>query len=54
MENSETEYKNDSEESFIEYVFSNEVKEKGTIKLELGNSEEGKPISKRIGPKVVL
>ena len=48
MENENTQYKDDKEESFIEYVFSNEVKEKGSIKLELGNPEPGKPLNKHI------
>ena len=48
MENEYTEYKDDNEESFIEYVFFNDVKEKGTIKLELTNTESGKPLNKHI------
>ena len=37
MENENTEYKNDLDDPFIEYVFSKDPKDKGTIKLELGN-----------------
>ena len=48
MENEATEYKDDKDDSFIEYVFSNDVKEKGTIKLELSNPEPGKPLNKHI------
>ncbi len=47
MENENTEYKNDLDESFIEYVFSNDPKDKGTIKLELGNPSN-KSLSKHI------
>ena len=40
MENENTEYKNDKDESFIEYIFNNKPKEKNTIKLEFGNSQQ--------------
>ena len=48
MENENTIYKDDSEESFIEYVFSNKPQEKGVIKLECGLPEEGKPFNKHM------
>ena len=48
MENENTVYKDDSEESFIEYVFSNKPQEKGVIKLECGLPEEGKPFNKHM------
>ena len=48
MENENTVYKDDSEESFIEYVFSNKPHEKGVIKLECGLPEEGKPFNKHM------
>ena len=48
MENSETQYKNDSEESFIHYVFSKPPLEKGVIKLECGLPDEGKPFAKHM------
>ena len=48
MENENTVYKDDSEESFIEYVFSNKPQEKGVIKLECGLPEEDKPFNKHM------
>ena len=48
MENENTIYKDDSEESFIEYVFSNKPQEKGVIKLECGLPDEGKPFNKHM------
>ena len=48
MENSETQYKNDSDESFIDYVFSKPPQEKGVIKLECGLPDEGKPFPKHM------
>tara|TARA_B100000282_G_C31730529_1_gene490696 strand:- start:591 stop:1037 length:447 start_codon:yes stop_codon:yes gene_type:complete len=48
MENEDTVYKDDKEESFIEYVFSNKPQEKGVIKLECGLPDEGKPFNKHM------
>lgn len=48
MENENTVYKDDKEESFIEYVFSNKPQEKGVIKLECGLPDEGKPFNKHM------
>tara|TARA_B100001109_G_C18782028_1_gene435860 strand:- start:105 stop:554 length:450 start_codon:yes stop_codon:yes gene_type:complete len=48
MENEDTQYKNDSEESFIHYVFSKPPLEKGVIKLECGLPDEGKPFAKHM------
>lgn len=48
MENSETQYKNDNEENFIEYVFSKPPENKGVIKLECGLPDEGKPFPKHM------
>ena len=42
MENEDTIYKNDKDESFIEYVFSKEPQPQGSIKLECGLPAEGK------------
>ncbi len=40
MENEATEYKNDDDDPFIDYVFGNKPKEKNSIKLELGTSND--------------
>ena len=48
MENEDTVYKDDKEESFIEYIFSNKPQEKGVIKLECGLPDEGKPFNKHM------
>ena len=48
MENENTIYKDDKDESFIEYVFSNKPQAKGVIKLECGLPEEGKPFNKHM------
>jgi hypothetical protein len=40
MENEDTEYKNDDDDSFIQYVFGNKPKEKSSIKLELGTTND--------------
>ena len=48
MENEDTVYKDDNEESFIEYVFSNKPQEKGVIKLECGLPENDKPFPKHM------
>ena len=48
MENENTVYKDDNEESFIEYVFSYKPQEKGVIKLECGLPDEGKPFNKHM------
>ena len=48
MENSETQYKNEEEESFIQYIFSKSPANKGVIKLECGLPEEGKPFPKHM------
>lgn len=48
MENSETQYKNEEEESFIQYIFSKSPENKGVIKLECGLPEEGKPFPKHM------
>lgn len=48
MENSETQYKNDNEESFIQYIFSKPPENKGVIKLECGLPDEGKPFPKHM------
>ena len=48
MENSETQYKDDKEENFIEYVFSKSPQDKGVIKLECGLPQEGKPFPKHM------
>lgn len=42
MENEDTIYKNDKDESFIEYVFSKEPQPQGSIKLECGLPPDGK------------
>ena len=48
MENEDTLYKDDKEESFIEYVFSKEPQPQGTIKLECGLPDEGKTLQKHL------
>lgn len=48
MENNETQYKNDEEENFIEYVFSKSPENKGVIKLECGLPKEGVPFPKHM------
>ena len=48
MENENTVYKDDKEESFIQYVFSKSPEDKGVIKLECGLPEEGKPFPKHM------
>ena len=48
MENSETEYKDDKDESFIQYVFSKPPQDKGVIKLECGLPDTGKPFPKHM------
>ena len=48
MENSETQYKDDNEENFIEYVFSKSPENKGVIKLACGFPDEGKPFPKHM------
>ena len=48
MENENTEYKDGDHNSFIEYVFTKEPKEKNSIKLELDSPQEGNNINKHI------
>ena len=48
MENENTEYKDGDHNSFIEYVFQKEPKEKNSIKLELDSPQEGNNINKHI------
>ena len=48
MENEDTEYKTGDHDSFIKYVFTEEPKEKDTIKLELDMPEEGNNLNKHI------
>ena len=48
MENKDTIYKDDKEESFIEYVFSKDPQPQGTIKLECGLPDEGKTLQKHL------
>ena len=48
MENENTEYKDVDHNSFIEYVFTKEPKEKNSIKLELDSPQEGNNINKHI------
>ena len=48
MENTETQYKDDKDESFIQYVFSKPPQDKGVIKLECGLPDKGKSFPKHI------
>ena len=48
MENENTKYKDGDHNSFIEYVFQKEPKEKNSIKLELYSPQEGNNINKHI------
>ena len=48
MENENTEYKDGDHNSFIEYVFQKEPKEKNSIKLELDSPQEGNNLNKHI------
>ena len=48
MENENTEYKSGDHNSFIEYVFTKEPKEKNSIKLELDSPQEGNNLNKHI------
>ena len=48
MENENTEYKSGDHNSFIEYVFTKDPKEKNSIKLELDSPQEGNNINKHI------
>ena len=48
MENENTEYKSGDHNSFIEYVFTKEPKEKNSIKLELDPPQEGNNLNKHI------
>ena len=48
MENKDTIYKDDKEESFIEYVFSKDPQPQGTIKLECGLPDQGKTLQKHL------
>lgn len=48
MENENTEYKDGDHDSFIEYVFTKEPKEKNSIKLELDPPNKNNNINKHI------
>ena len=48
MENENTEYKDGDHNSFIEYVFQKEPKEKNSIKLELDSPDKNNNINKHI------
>ena len=48
MENEDTEYKSGDHNSFIEYVFTKEAKEKNTIKLELEPPNPDNNLNKHI------
>ena len=48
MENENTEYKSGDHNSFIEYVFTKDPKEKNSIKLELEPPQEGNNLNKHI------
>ena len=48
MENEKTLYKNDKDESFIEYVFSKDPQPQGSIKLECGLPDQGKTLQKHL------
>lgn len=48
MENENTEYKDGDHNSFIEYVFTKEPKEKNSIKLELDSPDKNNNINKHI------
>jgi len=48
MENKDTIYKDDKEESFIKFVFSKDPQPQGTIKLECGLPTEGKTLQKHL------
>lgn len=48
MENDHTEYKNNDDEDFIDYLFSSPPQSKGSIKLDLGPPNNGKPLNKHI------
>jgi hypothetical protein len=48
MENENTEYKTGDHNSFIEYVFTKDPKEKNSIKLELDSPQEDNNLNKHI------
>ena len=48
MENDQTEYKNNDDENFIEYLFSSPPQPKGSIKLDLGIPNSNKSLNKHI------
>ena len=48
MENENTIYKDNNDEDFIEYLFSSPPQSKGSIKLDFGPPNSGKPLNKHI------